>query len=456
MNFYEIVIGFIRSIMNIFISQRVIDTQKNYLKIFVKCGADTMVPVNVENNWTVGDLKANVASKLCLKAEDIRIIFSGKELHDDVEFQDCDVGEQSIIHAVPHTKKLMDISVENKCPLNQTPFCSDDFTEDKKTSPKSHFYVYCNDPCKSMHPGKLRVRCSSCKEGTLIVNQDPTCWEDVLVPGKINGVCQYEKCEGTHAEFYFKCTSHVSIPHDQAVPLYLIKNNFKSVPCIACTDTREIVLVFPCTSGHVICVDCFRLYCLSRLGERRFIQDSTIGYSIDCPAGCSDSLIKEPHHFKLLGEEEYSRYQRFGAEECLLQDGGVLCPQPNCGAGILPDTHCTRVVCSQNAGGCGFVFCKECMQGYHVGPCEPPEGISVSDRINYTIIDERASSSKWDEDSKKTIKVTTKPCPKCRTPTERDGGCMHMVCTRSQCGYHWCWVCQTEWTRECMGNHWFG
>jgi hypothetical protein len=35
------------------------------------------------------------------------------------------------------------------------------------------------------------------------------------------------------------------------------------------------------------------------------------------------------------------------------------------------------------------------------------------------------------------------------------GGCMHMVCTRARCGYHWCWVCQTEWTRECMSNHWF-
>ena len=35
------------------------------------------------------------------------------------------------------------------------------------------------------------------------------------------------------------------------------------------------------------------------------------------------------------------------------------------------------------------------------------------------------------------------------------GGCMHMVCTRPQCGFDWCWICQTEWTRECMGSHWF-
>ncbi|RXG53652.1 hypothetical protein Avbf_11444 [Armadillidium vulgare] len=30
-----------------------------------------------------------------------------------------------------------------------------------------------------------------------------------------------------------------------------------------------------------------------------------------------------------------------------------------------------------------------------------------------------------------------------------------MVCTRASCQFHWCWVCQTEWTRECMAAHWF-
>lgn len=89
---------------------------------------------------------------------------------------------------------------------------------------------------------------------------------------------------------------------------------------------------------------------------------------------------------------------------------------------------------------------------------------------------QRAADARWDEASKVTIKVISKPCPQCRTPTERagtniecqffffffiktskiSGGCMHMVCTRSGCGFEWCWVCQTEWTRDCMGAHWFG
>ena len=31
-----------------------------------------------------------------------------------------------------------------------------------------------------------------------------------------------------------------------------------------------------------------------------------------------------------------------------------------------------------------------------------------------------------------------------------------MACTRGGCGFEWCWICQTEWTRDCMGAHWFG
>ncbi len=54
------------------------------------------------------------------------------------------------------------------------------------------------------------------------------------------------------------------------------------------------------------------------------------------------------------------------------------------------------------------------------------------------------------------IRLTTKPCPGCRAPTERSGGCMHMVCAKAACGLNWCWVCQARWTRECMAAHWFG
>jgi len=46
-------------------------------------------------------------------------------------------------------------------------------------------------------------------------------------------------------------------------------------------------------------------------------------------------------------------YERFATEEYVLKNGGVLCPQPNCGAGILVDDDCDKVSC---INGCGVIL----------------------------------------------------------------------------------------------------
>lgn len=58
-------------------------------------------------------------------------------------------------------------------------------------------------------------------------------------------------------------------------------------------------------------------------------------------------------------------YQRFGAEEFVLKAGGVLCPQPGCGAGILVDPECKRIQC---LNGCGVsnVLCILCSIGNNI------------------------------------------------------------------------------------------
>lgn len=228
--------------------------------------------------------------------------------------------------------------------------------------------------------------------------RDPECWDDVLKIRRIHGLCENSEIACTYgdqdglpfAEFYFKCAKHTSEGEkDFAAPLNLIKRNIKNIPCLACTDVSDPVLVFSCDAGHVTCLDCFRTYCLSRLMERQFIPHPDFGYTLSCPAGCENSFINEVHHFKLLTKEQYERYQRFATEEYVLQAGGVLCPQPGCGMGLLVDDDCTKVQC---LNGCGvrfhknipgntyqfliysylslqYVFCKKCLQGYHIGDC---------------------------------------------------------------------------------------
>lgn len=426
------------------------------MNIFIKCNSGRTLAVDLDPKWDIKNVKNVIAPKLGMNPEDVKIIFAGRELLDSTIIEDCDLGQLSMLHAVnlkddrTHSLKQKGKLIGENIPdVGEIPVL-----QEKSDRTKAQFYVYCN-VCEDLRIGKLRVRCSSCKSGAIIVDTDPKSWTDVLKLKRISGNCEQDGCpDGVFgwAEFYFRCSEHVpQSQDDQAVPLHLIKNNFRKIPCLACTEIEDIVFVFGCKEGHVTCIMCFRSYAVLRLRERQFVMDDTLGYTISCPAGCPDSLIDESHHFKLLTKDQYEMYQRFATEECVLKAGGVLCPQPGCGDGIIPDNSCNKVAC---LNGCGYVFCRNCLQGYHLGECTTVNNTVPADDIQHITDPARASQARWDEASNVAIRVMTKPCPKCRTATERSGGCMHMICTR--CSFHWCWVCQTEWSRDCMGTHWFG
>ncbi|XP_044001984.1 E3 ubiquitin-protein ligase parkin [Aphidius gifuensis] len=465
----------------------------NSLSIYVKTNTGNTLTVNLDPKWDIKNVKEIVAPQMGISPEDVKIIFAGKELHNSTIIEECDLGQQSILHAVKMPKKklkkpkitideLSEVSELNESgskPMNETlsDLSFDDsnntIDDDKK---RAHFYIYCSKPCKNVEAGKLRVKCSLCSSGAVTVDRDPQSWQDVLKKNRITVHCENDYCQSaqsntqddiqlSYAKFFFKCSNHPSLgENDEAVPLYLIKPNFKNIPCLACTDIKDTVLVFSCESSHVTCIDCFKEYCCVKLSERQFEFDDKSGYyTLPCPAGCDNSYINEVHHFRLLDNRQYEQYQRFGAEEYVLRAGGLLCPQPDCGMGIIPsnsddvdDDNCRKIQC---IGGCGYVFCKKCLNGFHLGDCDSQQPVASSSQSKfggYSVDPNRAKDATWSEATKRTIQKSTKPCPKCRTPTERDGGCMHMFCTRAGCNFQWCWVCQTSWSRDCMGNHWFG
>ncbi|XP_061084126.1 E3 ubiquitin-protein ligase parkin isoform X2 [Conger conger] len=449
--------------------------------VFVRFNSSQGFALELEAGASVAELKEAVGREQGVQPEQLRVIFAGRELHSDCTLQGCDLPERSTVHVVlppVESARALDVVLQNRLGLagdsltrvdlsaSRLPTSSEGLAAaletNTETESRSHssFYIFCKTVCRAIQPGKLRVRCQTCKQGTLTLSRGPSCWDDVLVPDRIHGLCQARGCDGRVAEFYLKCGAHPTCDSDTSVALDLITANIRGVPCIACTDVTSPVLVSQCPERHVICLDCFHTYCVTRLQERQFVHDPEIGYSLPCAAGCANSLIKEVHHFRALGEEQYERYQRYAAEECVLQMGGVLCPAPGCGAGLLPENGLRRIQCESNAGlGCGmrFVFCRECKESFHEGECQtrsPPEtGAALQ---GYVVDEEAALRARWDQASRQAIDETTRPCPKCRVPVEKNGGCMHMVCPRSACRFQWCWLCRVEWNHDCMGNHWFG
>uniref|UniRef100_A0AAQ5Y031 E3 ubiquitin-protein ligase parkin n=1 Tax=Amphiprion ocellaris TaxID=80972 RepID=A0AAQ5Y031_AMPOC len=449
--------------------------------VFVRYNLGPGVAVELQEESSVAELKELVGSQQGVRPEQLRVLFAGTELQNSSTLQSCDLPEQSTVHVVLPPAGSSSQLQQNH--LTRPDLGSSHLPPSSPSSPGlaevlegrqeaagvrtcSTFYVYCKS-CRSVQPGKLRVRCQSCRQTTMMLSryqycsssticsiltfclQGPSCWDDVLLQGRIHGICQSEGCHGNETEFYMKCATHPTPDDDLSVALDLIMTNTRDVPCIACTDVMDVVVVFPCLERHVICLDCFRGYCEARLSERRFVHHPVIGYSLPCAAGCEDSLIREVHHFRVLGDEQYGRYQRYGAEECLLAIGGLMCPSPGCGAGLLPPDGSRRVECDRPLG-CGFIFCRDCREGYHQGPCQDflsaPQGFLVGG--------EAALRGRWDRESLLLIQETTKRCPQCSVPVERNGGCMHMACPR--CQTEWCWLCGVPWNRDCMGNHWFG
>ncbi|EOB03999.1 E3 ubiquitin-protein ligase parkin [Anas platyrhynchos] len=69
-----------------------------------------------------------------------------------------------------------------------------------------------------------------------------------------------------------------------------------------------------------------------------------------------------------------------------------------------------------------FVFCRECKEEYHEGECSSLLSTQGAMAQKGYVVDEHAArQARWEEASRETIKKTTKPCPNCHIPVEKNG-----------------------------------
>lgn len=231
-------------------------TVKNTLNVNVKTN-DQVLNIELDRSLEILAIKEIVSEKLGITPDEIKIIFAGKELTDSTTIAECDLGQMSFLHAIKTRKreerpKLIstveeeDLEDHPSKPLCETLADLKLVQNDVNTSKrKAHFFVYCYY-CKKLCRGKLRVRCSICSSCAFTVYADPECWDDVLKPSRIRGLCESndtnpctENGNLPFAEFYFKCSEHsLGLEDDFAVPLKLIRINEQNVPCLACMDVR--------------------------------------------------------------------------------------------------------------------------------------------------------------------------------------------------------------------------
>lgn len=441
----------------------------NTLPLFVKLDGET-IRVDVNLDWSILQLKQHLYLHSNKHPDTLKVIFAGSELPNALLLKNCQLAHGTIVHVIVTSTKTRQNSinqVETPSFTSTTNLIGPSLNgiKTQKDDRRQRFYIYCKSSCQSVKAGKLRVRCKTCKDEAFQINTGPNNWEDVLLTDRIAGSCNNNvACIGNIAEFFFKCSEENKelenhAPHT-CIPLPLLRTNVQDVQCLICTDVSDIVLIFTCNDSHVICIDCFANYCRSKLDNRQFMLVDPIGYTLSCPGlggSCSDSYVKEIHHFMIAGARQYERYKNFATEEFVLQNGGIFCPGEGCGNGILMEDLLRKVVCYRSRGGCGMVFCRNCHSQYHEGECDastvPSNADSSTNDVQVNHVN--AQQARWRNEvmSRDTISKMTKLCPGCRTPTEKSGGCNHMTCPR--CQYQWCWICQIEWGRSCEADHWF-
>ena len=405
--------------------------------------------IDVMLNWNIAQVKKALATTgMEALQHPYHLVFAGTALNDDVTLEDAGIQSTTTIHCIRtavQTQKL----IRTKPLLSDVSLGYAEPTSLDSKGKRKTFYVFCEEPCRGVTAGKLRVFCSKCHDTSFVLDQAPCNWKDVLTPQQMHGHCNNVECEGTNAEFYFKCAgSHKTYDHDTSLPLYMFRFNNVQVECAICLSECNVIAVFDCDMSHSICLSCFLNYAIDALNHRKFKWHPDHGYTIQCPYGCEGSEVKDTYHFKILGKKSYIQYQRFAAEEYLRKIGGIYCPSHSCGAGFVPEDGQQKVECVE----CKFVFCRHCRNAYHSGSCSDPiqkNQQNASPKLTATTI----KHIRWDEASEKYIRQTTKACPRCGINIEKTGGSNHMFCFI--CKFEFCWVCVIQWNGNCQGNHWF-
>ncbi len=205
------------------------------------------------------------------------------------------------------------------------------------------------------------------------------------------------------------------------------KNN--SLYCGICGDTvlGENAYALPCC--HYYCNECWEGYFHNAIYDRQV--------KIKCPKPnciytCTFEMIafisppndlKEAKSVLLKSFVEESKYNKTTLVS--------YCKNPKGCNGVLflaDDANCSEAFCSL----CSSTFCASCDY--------PPHSPATCELVRVWESNGGYLETGRDEDmeARKLKHLTTKPCPKCGSRIEKNGGCPHMTC---RCKYQFCWDC---------------
>lgn len=222
--------------------------------------------------------------------------------------------------------------------------------------------------------------------------------------------------------------SEIGITPDKATDdllLRVMEESDELIECdfCACEVPKREMLGLICE--HWACKNCWTEHLRFQIQAGAAIVKC---WGMDCECRVTLEDVKN-----LCGDEISETYRNFIIDKQIAVDSQLeRCLNPRCNMVLTLDSVglCYVATCS-----CGARMCWKCREEAHA----PLSCDRVADWRRIT--KEDALQAKW-------IVENTKPCPKCHTRIEKNGGCNHMTCRTQNgggCGYEFCWICGHEW-----------
>ena len=138
-------------------------------------------------------------------------------------------------------------------------------------------------------------------------------------------------------------------------------------------------------------------------------------------------ICQGPYHSllidNLLPEDQYEKFIKLQKIFELKESEKMFqwCPTGKCEGYAIATWNNFNITCNV----CSLKFCYNCLKPWHNKRCGARRGIS------YMV---------W------AFFNNVKKCPKCKSQTQKNGGCFHMTC--QTCKFEYCWTCGAEYISD--------
>ena len=184
--------------------------------------------------------------------------------------------------------------------------------------------------------------------------------------------------------------------------------------CDICLDTKSIQDFSLLECGHMFCTDCstqlIDMAIQARSTEQLKCPD------IHCAAPISEQDIRDITN---NDREKIEAIATIRANEWIArQPNAKHCPTPDCSYVFINDEERLRLFTCPK---CDKKYCSKCLVLHDIQmTCDAAKADSATIR----------ETDQWKQ-------THTKPCPKCRTRIEKNGGCNHMQCKKCGTNFNW-------------------